>query len=140
MTDTVKHAKLTHAGALKMINAAIAKAVEINVPQCITITDDGGRLLAFMRMDGAKFLSIDSSLNKAITAASARVPTGGVGTDVEMKLAHATSGQLTNLKGGLPIVVEDMVIGAIGVGSGTGEQDLEVATAGVAALAGAKTF
>lgn len=140
MTDTVKHAKLTHAGALKMINAAIAKAVEINVPQCITVTDDGGRLLAFVRMDGAKFLSIESSHKKAITAASARVPTGGVGADVEMKLAHATSGQLTNLKGGLPIVVEDMVIGAIGVGSGTGEQDLEVAKAGVAALAGAKTF
>lgn len=140
MTDTVKHAKLTHAGVLKMINAAIAKAVEINVPQCITVTDDGGRLLAFVRMDGAKFLSIESSLNKAITAASARVPTGGVGADVEMKLAHATSGRLTNLKGGLPIVVEAMVIGAIGVGSGTGEQDLEVAKAGVAALAGAKTF
>lgn len=140
MTDTVKHAKLTHAGALKMINAAIAKAVEINVPQCITVTDDGGRLLAFVRMDGAKFLSIESSFNKAITAASARVPTGGVGADVEMKLAHATSGRLTNLKGGLPIVVEAMVIGAIGVGSGTGEQDLEVAKAGVAALAGAKTF
>lgn len=140
MTDTVKHAKLTHAGALKMINAAIAKAVEINVPQCITVTDDGGRLLAFVRMDGAKFLSIESSLNKAITAASARVPTGGVGADVEMKLAHATSGRLTNLKGGLPIVVEAMVIGAIGVGSGTGEQDLEVAKAGIAALAGAKTF
>ena len=140
MTDTVKHAKLTHAGVLKMINAAIAKAVEIKVPQCITVTDDGGRLLAFVRMDGAKFLSIESSHKKAITAASARVPTGGVGADVEMKLAHATSGQLTNLKGGLPIVVEDMVIGAIGVGSGTGEQDLEVAKAGVAALPGAKTF
>ena len=89
MTDTVKHAKLTHAGALKMIDAAIAKAVEINVPQCITVTDDGGRLLAFVRMDGAKFQSIESSHNKAITAASARVPTGGIGADVEMKLAHA---------------------------------------------------
>ena len=140
MTDTVKHAKLTHAGALKLINAAIAKAVEMNVPQCITVTDDGGRLLAFVRMDGAKFQSIESSHNKAITAASARVPTGGIGADIEMKLAHATSGQLTNLKGGLPIVVEGMVIGAIGVGSGTGEQDLEVAKAGVAALPGAKTF
>ncbi len=140
MTDTVKHAKLTHTVVLKMINAAIAKAVEIKVPQCITVTDDGGRLLAFVRMDGAKFLSIESSLKKAITAASACVPTGGVGADVEMKLAHATSGQLTNLKGGLPIVVEDMVIGAIGVGSGTGEQDLEVAKAGIVALAGAKTF
>ena len=46
MTDIAKHAKLTHAGALKMIEAGIAKALEINVPQCITVTDDGGRLLA----------------------------------------------------------------------------------------------
>ncbi len=140
MTDTVRHAKLTHAGALKIIDAAIAKASEMNVPQCITVTDDGGHLLAFVRMDGAKILSTESSHRKAITAASGRVPTGGVDTDVELRLAHATSGQLTNLKGGLPIIVEDMVIGAIGVGSGSGDQDLEVAKAGVAALTGAKAF
>ncbi len=41
MTDTVRHAKLTHAGALKMIDAAIVKASEINVPRCITVTGDG---------------------------------------------------------------------------------------------------
>ena len=140
MTDNINHAKLTHAAALKMINSAIVKAVEINVPQCITVTDDGGRLLAFVRMDGAKFLSTESSHNKAITAVSAGVPTGGVGAEVEYKLAHATSGQLVNLKGGLPIIMDDMVIGAIGVGSGSGDQDLEVAKAGVAALADAKKF
>ena len=110
------------------------------MPQCITVTDDGGHLLAFVRMDGAKILSIESSNRKAITAVSARVPTGGVETDIEIKLAHATSGRLTNLKGGLPIIVEDMVIGGIGVGSGTGDQDIEVAKAGVAALAGTKEF
>ena len=140
MTDIIKHAKLTHAAALKMIDAAVVKASEMNQPQCITVTDDAGYLLAFVRMDGAKFLSIESSHKKAITAVSARVPTGGVDPDVELRLAHATSGQLTNLKGGLPIVVEDMVIGGIGVGSGTGEQDLEVAKAGIAAIDGAKRF
>ena len=45
--------KLTHEGALKALNAAIAKAQEIGVPQNITIVDDGGNLLAFVRMDGA---------------------------------------------------------------------------------------
>ena len=83
MTDIAKHAKLTHAGALKMIEAGIAKALEINVPQCITVTDDGGRLLAFVRMDRAKFLSIQSSHYKAITAVSSGVPTGGVDADVD---------------------------------------------------------
>ncbi len=57
--------------------------------------------------------------------------------DVEMKLAIGTSGKLTNLKGGVPIAVDGMVIGGIGVGSGTGDQDLEVAKAGLAAIEGA---
>ncbi|MEE2971480.1 MAG: heme-binding protein [Pseudomonadota bacterium] len=106
----------------------------------MTVTDDGGRLLAFVRMDRAKFLSIQSSHYKAITAVSSGVPTGGVDADVEMKLAHASSGQLVNLKGGVPIIVDGMLIGGIGVGSGTGEQDLEVAKAGIAAIAGATAF
>ena len=140
MPDTVPHAKLTHEGALKVLHAAIEKAKAMGVPQCITIVDDGGHLLAFTRMDGAKILSIDSSMKKAMTAASSRVPTGGVGAEVEIKLGLATKGKLTNLKGGVPIVVDGHVVGAIGVGSGTGEQDLEVAKAGIAALKGAKAW
>lgn len=134
MTDVAKHLRLTHAGALKMINAAVAKADEIGVDMCISVVDDGGNLLAFVRMDGGKLLSIDSSFNKALTGVSGRVPSGGVSGDVEFKLAHATSGKLTNLKAGLPIYVDGIVIGGIGVGSGTGEQDLEVAEAAIEAI------
>jgi glc operon protein GlcG len=140
MADYLPHLKLTHDGALKMLRAGIAKAVEMKQPQCITITDDGGHLLAFVRMDGAKVLSIDSSRKKAMTAASARTPSGQTNVANEIKLALATEGKLTNLLGGLPVVVEGHVIGAIGVGSGTGEQDLEVAKAMVAALPGARQF
>ena len=67
-----------------------------------------------------------------------RLP-GGAG-DVKLRLGPAASGKFTNPKGGLPIVVDAHVIGAIGVGSGTGEQDLEVAKAGIAALPGAKAW
>ena len=140
MPDVVPHAKLTHEGALKVLHAAIEKAKAMGVPQCIAIVDDGGHLLAFTRMDGGKVLSIDSAMKKAMTAASSRVPTGGAGADVELKLGLATKGKLTNLKGGVPIVVDGHVIGAVGVGSGTGEQDLEVAKAGIAALKGAKAW
>ena len=59
---------------------------------------------------------------------------------LEMGRDQAIGGRLTNLKGGLPIVVEGITIGGIGVGSQTGDEDLEVARAGVAALAGAATF
>ena len=56
-----------------------------------------------------------------------------------MNLALVTDGRLANLKGGIPIEVEGQVLGAVGVSSGTGEEDLEVATAGVSAISGAKT-
>jgi glc operon protein GlcG len=91
-------------------------------------------------MDGEKVLSIDSALAKARTAASSRRPTGDLSEELERRLAFATQGKATNLVGGLPIVVSGHVIGAIGVGSGTGEQDIEVARAGVASLAGAQSW
>jgi len=84
MSDYVASFKLTHAGALKMLNAGIAKALEMKQPQCITITDDGGHLMAFVRMDGAKVLSIDSSRKKAMSAASARAPSGQAHAAVEI--------------------------------------------------------
>jgi glc operon protein GlcG len=140
MTTTLPHLKLTHAGALQMLAAAMVKATSMGQPQCISIVDDGCNLLAFVRMDGAKILSQQSSLNKAMTAASSRVPSGEMHADVELKLGLATGGAVTNLKGGLPIIVEGHVIGGIGVGSGTGDQDRVVANAALAALAGAKTF
>jgi uncharacterized protein GlcG (DUF336 family) len=138
MSQTRPHLALTYAGAATILAAAVRRAEEMGVPQCIAVTDDGGHLLAFARMDGAKVLSIDSSTAKARTAASGRVPTGRLADELARSLAFATQGKLTNLPGGLPIVLEGHVIGAIGVGSGTGEQDVEVATAGIAALAGAK--
>ncbi len=140
MPDTTPHLKLTHEGALKLLNTAIKKAEDMDQPQCIAVVDDGGHMLAFVRMDGAKVLSIDSSTRKAMTAASSRVPTSGVSKENELKLAHATSGKLTNLKGGLPIVIDGHVVGGIGVGSGTGEQDLEVAKEALKALEGTQAF
>jgi uncharacterized protein GlcG (DUF336 family) len=127
---------LTHAGALAILDAAVAQATAMGVPQCIAVVDAGGNLLAFVRMDGAKVLSQLSATQKAVTAASSRAATGGVDEALAAKLAAATGGRVTNLKGGLPIVVDGHVIGAIGVGSGTGDQDVAVAEAGLAALRG----
>ena len=139
MIATTTRRKLTHAGALALIDAAVAKATAMGQPQCIAVVDDGCNLVAFVRMDGAKVLSFESALHKAMTAASARVPTGAVEAGLAARLAAATGGKVTNLLGGLPIVVDGDVIGAIGVGSGTGEQDVVVANAALAAC-GAKTF
>jgi glc operon protein GlcG len=126
--------KLTHVAALKMLEGAIAKAEALGAPQNITVVDDGGNLLAYVRMDGAKLLSRETSLSKAITAASHRQPTSRLNPADELKLAIAGGGRLTNLEGGLPIVIDGHCVGAIGVGSGTGSQDVEVARAGLAAI------
>ena len=140
MTDTAPSAKLTLAGAQKLLDAAIAKAREMKVPECICIVDTGGQLLAMARMDGAFALSIDTALRKAQTAASYGVPTGGIAAGIDLKLAVATEGKRINLPGGLPVIVDGHIVGAIGVGSGTGEEDREVAAAALGAIAGAKRF
>ena len=134
MAITKPFLKLTHEGALRALDAALKKAESLGVPQNITIVDDGGNLLAFVRMDGAKTMSIRTSQKKAISAASHRQPSGQLKAELEIKMALATDGGLTNLEGGFPIMIEGHCVGAIGVGSGTGAQDCEVARAGLAAL------
>ncbi len=140
MSDLVPSVRLTHEGALKVLQAGIAKADAMGVPQCIAITDAAGRLLAFVRMDGGKFLSIRTSIRKAMSAASSRQPTGSADEAHAIKLAFTTGGRLTNLKAGVPIVIDDEVVGAVGVSSGSGEQDLEVALAAIEALPDAKRW
>ena len=134
MEHIQKHYRLTEHGAARILEAAVEKARQMGKPQCIAIVDEGGNLLAFRRMDGAKILSIESAIRKAITAASSRAPTGNVPEGLDNRLAHATSGRLVNLKGGLPIIADGVTVGGIGVGSQTGEEDLEAAEAGIAAL------
>ncbi|QND71907.1 MULTISPECIES: heme-binding protein [Tardiphaga] len=134
MATTKPSLKLTHEGALKALAGAVAKAEELGVAQNVTIVDDGGNLLAFVRMDGAKLLSRETSMSKAITAASHRQPTSRLNPADEIKLAIAGGGRLTNLEGGLPIVIAGQCVGAVGVGSGTGAQDVEVARAALAAI------
>jgi len=136
--------RLTMLGARKAIAGAETKATELKLKSNITVVDDGGLLLVFERMDGARPASISTSQTKAISAATFRAPTGPVpsgGKDndpfLNMSLQAAASdsgGKITMLLGGLPIVVDGQIIGAIGVAGGSGEQDLEVAKAGVAAF------
>jgi len=140
MADTIASLKLTLDGAMRLLQAGIAKAKEMKVPECISVVDTGGHLLAFARMDGAFTQSMDTSLMKAMTAASYGVPTGDIAAGIDIKLAIATQGKRINLPGGLPVIVDGHVIGGIGVGSGTGEEDRQVANAALAAFPGAKTF
>lgn len=140
MSETARKLKLTHEGALKALHAGIAKASAMGQPQCISVVDEGGHLLAFARMDGAFHMSMQTSLRKARTAACYGAPTGGIAEGIDMKLAVGTDGERINLPGGLPVVVDGDCIGGVGVGSGTGEQDREVAAAAIAAIPGSQSF
>ncbi len=104
--------RLTLGGARLIMTAAARKAYAIGVPMDIAVVDEGGHLLVFNRMDGAKLSSVDISICKAWTAACARRATH----------EYAEIGQ---------------VIGGIGCSSGTVQQDREVAMAGVQAISAA---
>ena len=125
---------LSHNGVMTALAAAVAKAEEINVPQNVVIVDQSGVTLAIFRMDGAKFTSMKTARAKAITAASLNAATGQMAPEFAVAAAIATDGEVINLKGGLPIRFGGLLAGAIGIGSGTGDQDVVVATAALEAI------
>lgn len=126
--------RLSHSAVLAMLGAAVAKADEMGQPQCIVIVDASGELLGEIRMTGAKFLSRKSARAKALTAASTGKPSAHIPEAVRVEIGLATAGRVTGLKGGLPIRFGGHLLGAIGVGSGTGDQDIEVAQAALLAI------
>jgi glc operon protein GlcG len=135
--------QLNLAGAEMVVEAAKKKAEALGLKENVAVVDDGGHLLAFARMDGARPASASTALTKAVAAATFRQETGPAPAkgepDVILSLslpaaAAASGGKGTPLKGGVPIVVDGQVIGAVGCGGGTGEQDAEVAKAGIDAL------
>jgi glc operon protein GlcG len=126
--------QLTYAAATIAVQAAVAKSREIDAPECIAVVDAGGNLLAFARVDGAAPLARDPAIAKATTSASLGAPTGAIPFEFGANLGSASHGGIVNLGGGFPIVLQGEVIGAIGVGSGTTEQDIVVAEAGRDAL------
>ena len=126
--------QLTHAGVMAMLTAAIAQAEAMGQPQCIVIVDASGELLGEVRMTGARFLSRKSALAKALTAASIGAPSENIPEAVRPAIGMASGGAVTGLKGGLPIRISGNLVGGIGVDSGTGDQDAEVARAALAAI------
>ncbi|MGN6466441.1 MAG: GlcG/HbpS family heme-binding protein [Rhizobiaceae bacterium] len=123
--------------AEEVIEAACEQAAEMGVPQNIAIVDNAGHLVAFRRMDGAKFFSIEIALAKAYTAAGARKATADIGPATQpgeggFGAQNLHGGRFTTLPGGVPLMVGDVVVGAIGVSSGTVAEDRIVAEAAAA--------
>jgi uncharacterized protein GlcG (DUF336 family) len=128
--------RLTLADARLVLEGAEARAREIGVDMDIAVVDDGGHLLAFIRMDRARVTSIDVSINKAFTAACARRGTheyaaiaGAGGPAFGMHVSNG--GRFMIVGGGLPIFVNGLIAGGVGCSSGSPEQDRDVSQAGI---------
>ena len=136
--------RLTLEGARAIIAGAEAKARSMGWKMNIAVVNDGGHLIAFERMEGARPASVYTAMTKATTAATMRQPSGPFppGTTNPDPLlnislqnaAMASGGKVTTLYGGVPVVVDGQVIGAVGIGGGSGEQDADASRAGVRAF------
>jgi uncharacterized protein GlcG (DUF336 family) len=134
--------RLTHEGAKKMIAVAIERARGFKIAISVAVTDDGGHMIAFERMDGGRFHSVQSSTTKAVCASSNKRPTSARGAQAqELDVAHAIGLALaagperwTAMEGGFPVIVDGECIGGIGVSGGDWEQDQKIALAAIEAI------
>ena len=123
--------------AKRVMAAAELVAAENTWQVAITILDSGGNLVMFDKIDNAQLTSIGISQGKALTALQFKRPS----KDLDVAIARGGAGDrllalrnITPIEGGLPIILDGKVIGAIGVSGAISAQDTQVAKAGIAAL------
>ncbi|MDZ5453390.1 GlcG/HbpS family heme-binding protein [Pseudomonas aeruginosa] len=130
---------LSLSDAKRMLEAGEAKAASMGIAYNIAVVDAGGALVAFTRQDGALIGSIDLAIGKAITArlfdkctsdlarmAQPGAPLFGIG--------QSNGGKVVIFGGGLPVKIDNQIVGAVGTSAGSIEQDIAVAEAAAAAI------
>ncbi len=127
---------LTTGSIQRILSAAVAKADAIKVPMGISVVDQGGNLVGFIKMEGTFVHTNYTSFSKAYTAVSVRRPTHEmrIPAQIMTEIASTTGGKFTSLPGGFPLIVDGQVVGGIGIGGGNAEEDTAVARAGAAAI------
>src|SRR5271166_1045428 len=124
--------------ARRVIAAAEKKAREIGQPMNIAVADEGGNLVAHVRMDGAWIGSIDISQKKAYTSRAFDIATKVLATRSQsggqfFGIHASNDGKIMIFAGGIPLKRDGKVVGEIGFSSSSAEQDHAVAEAGAAA-------
>ncbi|GAA0317468.1 heme-binding protein [Oceanobacillus sp. FSL W7-1293] len=122
--------------AKKLIEGAEKEAEKIGVSMVISVVDEGANLIAVHRMNDAWLASIDIAQNKAWTSVALKMPTSNL---AEATVPHAelyglnttNNGRIVLFGGGIPLVENDQVIGAVGVSGSSVEHDMQVAQAAV---------
>lgn len=125
--------------AQRVAQAAVQKAQEMGQPMNVAVTEVGGHLKAFARMETAWTASISIAQDKAYTSAALGFSTQDIGGMAQpggalFGINTTNDGRIVIFGGGIPLMRDGHVVGAIGVSGGTPDQDHEVAEAGVAAF------
>jgi glc operon protein GlcG len=132
--------ELSLAIAEKAARSAFAKAHELGALVTVCVVDSGGRVVLIMRGDGSHFLAPDTSRAKALAAAAFKAPTKDMMDEtirslgVWANVSTSLQGAILPTPGGVPIIVRERLLGAIGCGGGTGQQDHECAQAGATSI------
>lgn len=138
--DVTTQPTLTLEGAKRVVAAAMAYARSHDAPgAAVAVVDAGGHTILLERLDGSFPASADVSIGKARTAANFGRPTRGMEESINKGrpalAAVAAVTAFTPLMGGIPILVDQEVVGAVGVsGAASAQQDEEIAVAAAAAL------
>ena len=125
--------------ARTIIAAGERKAAEIGQPMNIAVADEGGNLVAHVRMDGAWLGSIDISIKKAWTSRAFDIATKDLADHSQsgnqfFGIHASNDGKVMIFAGGVPLKRGGKVVGSVGVSGGSGEQDHAVAEAAAAAF------
>jgi glc operon protein GlcG len=134
--------RLTMDGAKTMMAAAVEKAKQAGIAVSIAITDAGGHLILFERMEGGRFHSVHSATTKAVCATSNKRMTSARGAQAqELDTTHALGLALaagperwTAMEGGCPVIAEGECIGGVGVAGGNWATDERIAQAAIEAI------
>jgi uncharacterized protein GlcG (DUF336 family) len=126
--------------AMSLCTAAREAANKFGAPpMSFAVMNAGGHLLAFVRMDGAPWVSVEVALGKAWTSAAYGVPSAAQKEKMAPMPNFATAittmthGRFTPQTGAVPIYRDSTLLGALGASGGTGEQDEEMCARAVAA-------
>ena len=136
---SVRQPVLGHAEAAAAVDAIRRELEKIGKAAVIAVVDGHGELLAFLRMAGVQPGSITLALNKAYTAARLRRTSRALGERIAkgVDLAYYGDVRYTGFGGGVPVIVDGVTLGAVGVSALSDDEDEALATIGVAILADA---
>ncbi len=124
--------------ANRILRATLAKAAELDIKVTAAVVDNGGRLIALQRMDGAIWAAVYGSQGKAVASAAFGRKSGEMAARADQPtprgIAIAEGGHMIMGQGAVPLYRNGILIGACGVGGGTSQEDEDCAAAGAAAL------